>query len=57
MDTDKYLREIIKQRGHEIKVTTPEGTWLVPRVYIAKNGLKAVELPLLAKRMGWPKVV
>jgi hypothetical protein len=32
------------------------GSWKVPRVYVAVHGLKAVEVPALAERYGWPKI-
>jgi hypothetical protein len=36
-----------------VPVETPAGTWLVPRIYIAVHGLKADELPALARRHGF----
>jgi hypothetical protein len=36
-----------------VMIATPEGSWLVPRLYIACHGLKASEVPALAKQYGW----
>lgn len=38
-----------------ITVTTPAGSWRVPRIYIAVHGLKAAELPGLAGRYGFER--
>lgn len=37
----------------EVPVKTHGGTWLVPRIFIAVHGLKAAELPALARRYGF----
>jgi hypothetical protein len=36
-----------------VPVTTPDGRWLAPRIYIAVHGLKAGELPALAEQYGF----
>ena len=36
-----------------LRVETPEGRWLVPRIFIAVHGLKAADLPGLAERYGF----
>lgn len=41
------VEEIIKLRGTHLRVTTPGGTFLVQRHYIALHGLRAEELPTL----------
>lgn len=33
-----------------VVVETPDGRWRVPRIYIACHGLKAADLPALARR-------
>jgi len=38
-----------------VAVRTPDGCWLVPRLYIACHGLKAAELPELAGRYGFER--
>jgi hypothetical protein len=38
-----------------VKVETPEGCYLVPRIFIAVHGLKASELPALAERYGFER--
>ena len=39
-----------------VAVTTPDGTFRVPRIFIAVHGLKADELPALAARYGWERI-
>lgn len=46
------VEELIRQFGPDIVITTPQGSWLVPRHYVALHGIKAWELPSL----GFPKV-
>lgn len=41
------IRRVIAEKGEYSTVTTPDGTWLVQRHYIALHGLKADELPSL----------
>lgn len=50
-----FLRMLLNY-GTESKITTPQGTWMVPKVYIAAHGLRADELPHLAKVYGFKKV-
>jgi hypothetical protein len=38
----------------DVVITTPAGSWRVPRIYIAVHGLKAEELPALAARYKFP---
>ncbi len=60
-DSDRSIRtgislaRLVAEAGETVPVTTPDGTWDVPRVYIGYHGLKAWELPELAARYGWPK--
>jgi hypothetical protein len=42
---EAHVRRLIAKAGERIAVTTPAGTWLVSRHYIALHGLKARELP------------
>jgi len=46
----EYVRSVIALRGPTVVVSTPEGQWRVPRVFISMHGLKATELPTLAQR-------
>jgi hypothetical protein len=48
---------LIANLGPEIVVTTPDGSWKVPRHYIALHGLKAYELSAVAERLGFGKMV
>jgi hypothetical protein len=41
--------------GDRAKITTADGTWLVPRIFVAVHGLKAAELPMLAGRYGFER--
>lgn len=54
------LRDIIERiceaMGEDITVTTPRGSWNVPRHYIALHGLKANELPELAQLYSFERV-
>ena len=45
----------IDQLGERVTVTTPAGSWEVPRVWIAVHGLAAEDLPLLAAVYGWAR--
>ncbi len=51
-----YVTRIIRERGRDVMVASPSGTWRVPRIYIAVHGLKADELPELAERYGFEPV-
>lgn len=53
--TRRFLRRTIKRQGRLQLVTTPSGTWRVPRIYIAAHGLKAEEVPALAELYSWTK--
>jgi hypothetical protein len=50
--TEQAMRQVVGQLGERARVTTPDGTFLVPRHYVALHGLAADELP----RLGFPKV-
>jgi hypothetical protein len=45
--------ELIRTAGPLALVTTPDGSWQVPRVWIAVHGLKPHELPALARAHKW----
>lgn len=38
-----------------VRVTTEDGSWLVPRIFIAVHGLSAADLPALAGRYGFER--
>ena len=50
------VQELVAELGPDVTVTTPAGTWLVPRHYLALHGLAAGELPRLAAALGFPAV-
>lgn len=52
--TATNLAQLLNALGPVLHVTTPWGSWLVPRIYVAAHGLTAAELPALAARYGWP---
>jgi hypothetical protein len=39
----------------DVMITVPEGSWRVPRIFLAVHGVKADELPALAERYGFPR--
>lgn len=51
-----YLNNVVSTRGVTVAVSTPEGVWRVPRVFIAMHGLKAGDLPALAHVHGFEEV-
>lgn len=57
VEVKKQLTRMISAMGREMDVTVPEGTWRVPRAYIAFHGLAAEELPDLAREHRWTKVL
>jgi len=50
------VQRLVDDLGELVRITTPDGTWLVPRHYIALHGLAAYDLPRIAKQYGWLKV-
>lgn len=48
-DVERFVREQIDQAGEYLPVITGTVTYLVQRHYIALHGLKASELPELAR--------
>lgn len=55
-DLQAIVEAIIASLGSEIVVTTPDGSWKVPRHYLALHGLKADELSSVAERLGFDKM-
>lgn len=53
---EAYVRAQVTKLGETVLVTTFNGSWKVPRHYIALHGLKEVELPAFAIKYGWPKI-
>lgn len=53
-DNERRMKEFVAKLGRFIPVNGPDGkSYLVDRHYIALHGIRAYELPLLAKRFGW----
>lgn len=42
--------------GETIVVTTPDGSWRVPRIYIAAHGIAGAEVRTLAEVFAWERV-
>ena len=55
-ETQAMIERMVEEHGVTVNVVTVEGTWAVPRHYIALHGLKERELPGLASIYGWEKV-
>lgn len=53
-DYRRIVEKLIAVLGPDMNVTTPAGSWRVPRHYIALHGVQADELPALAARLGFP---
>lgn len=47
------VAQLIEDAGLTVKVVTPQGAWRVPRIYIAIHGLRASDMPMLARVYGW----
>jgi hypothetical protein len=50
-----YVDCAIEELGPTVPVSTPAGTWYVPRHYYALHGLDAAALPRLARVYRWEK--
>ena len=52
--------QMVRALGEFTKIIVaghPTVSYLVPRHYIALHGVKAAELPELAQRYGWTKII
>jgi len=49
------VQEMVDRLGATTRVTTPGGSWQVPRHYIALHGLIAAAIPELAESCGWER--
>lgn len=47
------IEAFVAEHGETVQVTTPGGSWWVPRAFIALHGIKAEDLGALADRYGW----
>lgn len=51
------LDETIAVKGPTVSMTTPDGTWRVPRTYVAVHGcIEDAALPQLANDYHWARV-
>jgi hypothetical protein len=55
-DTEFMVRELVRDLGENVIITTSQGVFHVPRHYIALHGIKEQELPALAQKYGWRRV-
>jgi hypothetical protein len=51
-----YVESLIHDLGSDIEVATPDGTFLVPRHYIALHGISARTLRAVAAQYSWKEV-
>ena len=56
ISTKLYVEDLIAQLGETQIVTTPDGSWVVPRHYIALHGMTPSGLPALAEKLGFRRV-
>ena len=47
------IERFVADQGEFVQVTTPSGSWWIPRAFIALHGLKAEEIPALVDKYGW----
>lgn len=47
------IKKIVLEHGETVVVTTPSGSWNVPRAFIALHGLKGEDVGSLADKYGW----
>jgi hypothetical protein len=48
-----YVELMIEELGPTVPISTPAGTWDVPRHYLALHGIDTAELPRLARLHRW----
>jgi hypothetical protein len=48
-----YVERMIEELGSTVSISTPAGTWHVPRHYLALHGYDAADLPRLARLYRW----
>lgn len=53
--TQHYVELMVALHGECVTITTPDGSWKVPRHFIALHGLKSKELPHLAAVLGFER--
>lgn len=51
--TFKAVEAMVAKFGATVKITSPAGSWMVPRHYVATHGLRGSALPELAAKYGW----
>lgn len=49
------VEKFIREHGATVVVVTKDGSWLVPRHFIALHGVKSIDLPVVAERYGFKK--
>lgn len=52
-ETQAHVQELINQFGATTVVTTPDGSWRVPRHFIALHGLFGADVAYLADLYDW----
>lgn len=51
------VERLVADLGECLKVTVGPRSWMVPRHYLALHGIRAADLPQLAKRLGFEEVL
>lgn len=52
----RLVEGLIEDWGKTVAITTPAGTWEVPRHYVALHGIVAKDLPKLAEKYGFCQI-
>jgi hypothetical protein len=55
-ESQRIVEMMIDELGPDVTVTLEDGSWRVPRHYIALHGLRADRLKRLATRYGWEQI-
>jgi hypothetical protein len=49
----RLIEAFVTEHGETVAVSTPSGSWMVPRAFIALHGIKAEDVGALAEKYGW----
>jgi hypothetical protein len=53
---EAYVKRMVSEHGPAVQITTPSGSWKVPRHYLALHGISAARLPELARLHNWQQI-
>lgn len=54
--SEAFMKRQVRALGPTVAITTTDGTWMVPRHFLALHPLRPWELPALAEQFGWEAV-